>query len=504
MAELLEKNKELQANVVPLKEILDKDNCKLTIPPYQRPYVWDRENVYQLLNDINAYKNANKKKYLIGSLILFQKTIGDKEMEIIDGQQRLTTLSLIHKVCESDKELHSNETLTYNHDESFINIAKNYKAIMTWVEQHIGKDEDKKHNFWTYIEECCYMVRIVVYELGEAFQMFDTQNGRGKPLLPYNLLKAYHIRAMEQNSKDEKLVCDQRWESATQYNPDFGNKKIKNIDILDVLFDKHLYKARVWSKQKLAGSFTKKRVGEFKGFTIDRNHPIKFPYQNPQLLQYLTEKFYHSVLEGTMGTESRFADGDPDNINPFTCITQEIVNGKLFFDYIETYTEIYKRMFVEIGSHELAEFKKFYYKYCLNYECKLEDVDSHRVKDVECYKATGNARRTGDTCIREMYNTLLLCLFDKFGENVLNQYYKLIYRIIYSKRLSTFRIDPDADKVKKHPQKCFDIIFNAKSDANLNDLNSLLNDIPTLSESSIKIKIDKDVATLINEGYNKK
>lgn len=493
---------DLLANIVPIKEILDNEKSVLIIPSYQRPYVWEQENVYQLLNDINTYRNANKKKYLIGSLILFNDKENENkpsEMEIIDGQQRITTLSLIHNVCQDTTTLHSNQELKYNHEESFTNIANNYKAIKTWVSQHIGKDNDKKLAFWNYIYECCYMVKIVVYELGEAFQMFDTQNGRGKPLLPYNLLKAYHIRAMEQNTKDEKMVCDRRWESATQYNPDFGNKKIKNIDILDVLFDNHLYKARVWSKQKNAGVFTKKKVGEFKGFTIDRNHPIKFPYQNPQLLQYLTEKFYHSVLEGTMGTESRFTDGDPDNINPFTCVTQEIVNGKLFFDYIETYTEIYKRMFVEVGSHELAKFKNFYYKCCLNYDCKIDDADAQRTKNAECYKATGVARRIGDTCIREMYKTILLCLFDKFGEKVLNQYYKVIYRIIYSKRISTFRIDPAAVTVKEHPRKCFDIIYNAKSNVDLNELNTLLNEtLSNLEESSISIH--NDVKTFIKYG----
>lgn len=45
---------------------------------------------------------------------------------------------------------------------------------------------------------------IVVKDRSEAFQMFDSQNGRGKELEAYNLLKAYHIRAMEQNSREEK------------------------------------------------------------------------------------------------------------------------------------------------------------------------------------------------------------------------------------------------------------------------------------------------------------
>ena len=89
------------------------------IPNYQRPYVWEQENVYQLLNDINTYRNANKKKYLIGSLILFNDKNKSSEMEIIDGQQRITTLSLIHHIiCQNNGFLQSNRDLIYNHEES--------------------------------------------------------------------------------------------------------------------------------------------------------------------------------------------------------------------------------------------------------------------------------------------------------------------------------------------------------------------------------------------------
>lgn len=51
----------------------------------------------------------------------------------------------------------------------------------------------------------CEFVVIKVKELAEAFQMFESQNGRGKDLEAYNLLKAYHIRAMENDSQSEKL-----------------------------------------------------------------------------------------------------------------------------------------------------------------------------------------------------------------------------------------------------------------------------------------------------------
>jgi hypothetical protein len=55
--------------------------------------------------------------------------------------------------------------------------------------------------------------------------------------------------------------------------------------------------------------------------------------------------------------------GDRDNVNPFASISQTIVNGKEFFDYVETYVEMYKTLFLQMGSYQLAEFKRFYYAF---------------------------------------------------------------------------------------------------------------------------------------------
>lgn len=64
------------------------------IPPYQRPYSWNTENVQQLLEDVWEAYNANDPEYFIGSLITIEKQ-KDLRYEVVDGQQRLTTLNLI-------------------------------------------------------------------------------------------------------------------------------------------------------------------------------------------------------------------------------------------------------------------------------------------------------------------------------------------------------------------------------------------------------------------------
>src|SRR5271166_158824 len=74
-------------------KILTEQIC-YEIPPYQRPYSWKTENVQQLLEDIWEAYEANDTEYFIGSLITIEKE-KDLRYEVVDGQQRLTTLNLI-------------------------------------------------------------------------------------------------------------------------------------------------------------------------------------------------------------------------------------------------------------------------------------------------------------------------------------------------------------------------------------------------------------------------
>ncbi|MBQ3832668.1 MAG: DUF262 domain-containing protein [Bacteroidales bacterium] len=463
----------IDAEVILVRDILTIQN--LRIPEYQRPYRWEEKNVRQLLEDIMASKTSGKKNYRIGSVILYDNP-EEETLDIVDGQQRLTTLYLIMKACSSNNY---QNTLKFNHIDSFKNIKRNYAFINSWVNEYC---KDSKNNFSNYIAESCDFVKIVVKDLSEAFQMFDSQNGRGKELEAYNLLKAYHIRAMEQEDRDEKIMCDKRWEEATQYDATPKIKDDPNIDVLKQLFDEQLYRSRIWSKKHKAEYFTKKSIDEFKGFTIDKNHPAIFPYQNPQLLQYLTSKFYKNVLAGTVATQNRFDTGDDERIDPFVNINQQIVNGKSFFDFIETYVEIYKRMFIDIGTYQLGEFKEFYYSHCLNYGDKGE----HR-KNIFAFYPKWPATRSGDTYLREVYKSLVFVLFDKFGENGLNKYYKILYRIIYSYRLSKSQVKYAF--VSELPSPLFRIIKDAKDYA---ELTKLYEHIPQVNKFEYEERINNE------------
>ena len=452
-------NDNMYAEITPIKELLNRN---LNIPHYQRPYRWGMKNVLQLLTDINNSRISGKKQYRIGSMILHE--IKQKQYDIVDGQQRLTTLLLIIQCCESNQCEKLLNGLRYSHSDSVQSIIDNNAFIEDWLQNNISD----KQGFCEYILEKCEFVVIQITNLSEAFQMFDTQNGRGKSLEAYNLLKAYHIRAMEQNSREDKIECDQRWEAAIQYDatPEITNDP--NIDLLKQLFEEQVYRSRIWSKNEIAGGFSNQQIDEFKGFTIDKNHTIEFPYQNPQLLQYLTAKFYNNILAGTIGVQSRFEIGDSENIDPFVNINQAIVNGKAFFDYIETYVEIYKRMFIDLGSYQLADFKKFYYQYCLVYDSSDNSWEEGKKNNCLSRDICAKARRTGDGYLREVYKSLCLTLFDKFGEKGLRRYYKTLYLLIYTSRVKNYAVKYQT--AQKLPTEYFKIITAARNFTDLLEL----------------------------------
>ena len=84
-----------------IKELLD--NNKYVIPIYQRNFAWRKNEISQLIMDISDYANENKYKqacYYIGTLIVDRKDNGS--LEIIDGQQRLTTLYILLSLIKNE------------------------------------------------------------------------------------------------------------------------------------------------------------------------------------------------------------------------------------------------------------------------------------------------------------------------------------------------------------------------------------------------------------------
>jgi len=433
-----------------IKKVTKVLSQNLSIPYYQRPYRWQEKNVNQLLEDIyTSWKNV-KSAYRIGSVILHNKS--EKEIDIIDGQQRITTLVLILHVLDADKSILLLRRFNYAHKASIENIKRNHLFIKSWVIENLPNEEAE---FYNYITKFCEFVEITVAkdELSQAFQMFDSQNTRGKHLEPYNLLKAYHLRAMEGNSQEEKILCDRRWENATRYviNP-LDNENPR--DLLKQLFNEQLYRTRVWSKKYPAYHFSKNHIEEFKGQFINSKNGVEHPFLNKDLMHTIALNYFESLNLNVKGVKSRLNNRSLQGIVDYVSINQAIINGKAFFDYISSYVEMYKLLFIldEIPK-AIKEFRDFYNTFC---------------------HYTGS-NRTGDQYLLELYKSAMMMVFDKYGEDGILKNYKTIYAIIYRLRLEKWQVRYVA--VAKYPSdnNLFAIIEESKNYFDLRVLNHLAN-----------------------------
>ena len=352
-----------KAKILKIKDVFD---LKLSIPDYQRPYKWTVKNVQQLIEDLLTHFRDSK-VYRIGTIVLYKN--GGK-FEIVDGQQRLTTLSLLlHKLGRKDI-LFLQEKLS--HSISEFNIIENYKFI---------NDYNFPEGFKEYILKTCEMVRIELDDLDEAFQFFDSQNARGKPLESYDLLKAYHLREMR-NELDEIIhQCVECWEKSAMSD---------DINNLDKIINYILFRLRRWHYQEYAEVFTSEELDIFKGVSKGANYP-----------------YLNGLLTGFQ-------------------VNQTLFNGKCFFDYIKCYMVIYEKLFrKEIGL--LEQFDKID---GINLETGL-------INFLDNYK---NSNRVGDQYLRNLFECTILFYFDKFGDNNLSEFVAKAFFWVYRIRIEKDRI----------------------------------------------------------------
>ena len=286
-------------------ELLKEGN--LRIPSYQRPYKWNRKHIRNLFYDLRDA--MGKKEYQIGSVILHENDENDgndRYLDIVDGQQRLISISLfLHLLDDLENYKGANQLLSAEFGEiSCYHASENYNEWKN-LTQLVGENQAKDIcNF--LLENCSVSVITMPQErLSEAFQLFDSQNNRGKSLEPHDLLKAYHLR--KQDSEDEKIV--EKWE-----------KFVEDKDLsLKELFDKHLFRMRRWSRGETG--LTNKRYGSYLRFTEDFIDDFKGVDLN-QNFPYL--ELYRHIENLPMS------------------ITMPIIDGSKFFEYIESAHETVK------------------------------------------------------------------------------------------------------------------------------------------------------------------
>lgn len=176
---------------------------QLCIPEYQRPYCWQEQQLTQLLIDIRAQKElVSDLPYYLGSLILHQE---NGKLNIIDGQQRVTTLVLIASLLtQQAQNLSLVSSLEYEHPISQQQIKHNLKWLQTFFSQkpsyRQGLLDFNKLQF----------TLVITQTEDDAYRFFETQNTGGVRLGGTDIIKAHHLRAV--HPLNQKTFAKQ-WES---------------------------------------------------------------------------------------------------------------------------------------------------------------------------------------------------------------------------------------------------------------------------------------------------
>ena len=230
-------------------------NDYYVVPEYQREYVWDRQQVEQLMADlVESFENDPKKEYFLGSIVTYKE---DHFYELIDGQQRLTTFFLIlcalkniyKKNNEPSEIVGAIENLIKSVDITQEAIVTRYHLQLQYEEasnylELIHKREPKPEQLTasgvrlfdavqtieSYIEEklphyseqkklAAFLlnktrfIQIETYDMTDALKIFETINQRGVGLNPMDLLKNMIFR---QVGREKFTELNQSWKEITR------------------------------------------------------------------------------------------------------------------------------------------------------------------------------------------------------------------------------------------------------------------------------------------------
>lgn len=252
---------------------------ELIIPNYQRPYKWTNKNIVDLISDIQqSIEDAQRYsdfKYRVGSIILHKNK--REQYEVVDGQQRLLSFLLMKLSLDKTFSCNLLKTTRCKNKETQRNLRKNYITLHEWL---ASASEDTKSAVKKALEKTLEVVVFIVKEQSEAFQLFDSQNTRGRALYPHDLLKAYHLREIRDKYDMQRAVL--KWES-------------KEPKAIRELFDLYLYPLWNWVKHRKSGRFTAAEIGLYKGIEDDSNYTYARRANKAMPYFQLTEPFISGI-----------------------------------------------------------------------------------------------------------------------------------------------------------------------------------------------------------------
>lgn len=237
----------------PLYKIFSNE-FEFHIPAYQRPYAWTETETEELFQDLYEFFTSEKDdSYFLGCIVLI-KNENEPLANVIDGQQRLTTLTILLSVLEDffeDPEVKGDlreyiqskgkrlegieakprlflrekdqaffykyiqegnldELVKLDQDsseldtEAKMHIWANCRKLMEEIKDKFDdNDQDQLKNFSSFLVTKCYMVAVSTPSQNSAFRVFSVMNSRGLDLLPIDIIKSDTIGKIPENERDK-------------------------------------------------------------------------------------------------------------------------------------------------------------------------------------------------------------------------------------------------------------------------------------------------------------
>lgn len=303
-----------------IRDVFCNDNVAYKVPDYQRRYSWKREQLDALWGDLyEAYQNNHLACYFLGSIVVVKND--NNVFELIDGQQRLTTLMIM--VCvllktfpnlncpnpdnpEDDSSLIDSEIFekclfyrkgkrrltlqtAVEYDSDFNSLIINTPSFSTFsypTKAEMKKDnpvynfrftakfffdkfkeleENDRANFIFYIFNNVKIIRIICNNLPFAIKLFQVMNDRGMPLAASDIIKSYIMGRIEKEEEEERIELKKIFTSNWKDVENLVNKYDLKMDDFMIIYE--YYKLKSNPKRQV--------VDELRAIIEDKNIEIR-------------------------------------------------------------------------------------------------------------------------------------------------------------------------------------------------------------------------------------
>lgn len=274
-----------------IDQIFNKD--RYIVPIYQRHYAWENTEIEKLLDDIieNVKDDDEQSEYYLGSLVV--NALGDGKYEVIDGQQRLTTLflllnylnepvpkdSLVFEAREKSNVIFSKIISNQRGEidkEPDNSIEIGYKTIHAYI---INKSYDKK-SFAEKLKNT-KLIRVEVPKCIDLNHYFEIMNTRGEQLELHEIAKAHIISAITDASKEDPIankdaeIAAEIWDACARMDK-YVQMNFKK-DVREKMFDKdwEIFQPDGFDKLRECFSFTNDETNKTSDETEDAQEQEK-------------------------------------------------------------------------------------------------------------------------------------------------------------------------------------------------------------------------------------